>query len=31
MKVKSLRFIVYGSGTMSSIKMLISATRSMNT
>lgn len=31
MKVKSLRFILYGRGTMSNMKMLISATRSRNT
>ena len=31
MKVKSLRFIVYGRGTMSSMKMLISSTSSANT
>lgn len=30
MKVKSLRFNVYGRGTMSSMKMLISNTRSAN-
>ena len=30
-KVKSFRFHVYGRGTMSSMKMLISATRSKNT
>ena len=31
MKVKSLRFIEYGRGTMSKAKMTISKTRSANT